>query len=69
MTKKTAIEIAFEKAEAAKRLLTDRERLDQWKQETKDPAFNESIFDWMNHRVKKGHDKVFFEGFKWLDTL
>jgi hypothetical protein len=53
MTDKTKIEMAFEKAEAAKKLLAEREKLEKWKRETTDPKYNEDIFGWLQ---RKKHD-------------
>ena len=60
MTKneRTVIEIAFEKAEAAKRLLAEREKLEAWKRDTVDLRYNQSVESWLNHRVKKSHDNA-----------
>jgi hypothetical protein len=48
---KTALMVAFEKAQAAKkRLQSDREKIKKWELETKDPAYSEPIEDWLRKR-------------------
>ena len=56
MTEKTALEIAYERAQTArKRLQSDREKIEAWKRETHDPRYNESVESWMNKKEIKGH--------------